>query len=90
MKLAFAVAASGASDIMLIDEIIGAGDMHFMEKATERLENCIESTNILVLTSHSNETIKRFCNKALVLNRGEIQFFGGIDEGISFYQSMPT
>lgn len=90
MKLAFAVATGSSSDIMLIDEIIGAGDMHFMEKATKRLEKRIESTNILVLTSHSNETIRRFCNKALVLNKGEIQFFGGIDEGVGFYQSMPT
>jgi len=86
MKLAFAVATSGSSDIVLIDEIIGAGDMHFMGKATQRLENTIESSQILVLTSHSNETIKRFCNKALVLHKGEIQYFGDIKSGICYYE----
>lgn len=38
MKLAFAVATCYSSDIVLIDEIIGAGDMHFMKKATQRIE----------------------------------------------------
>tara|TARA_Y100001968_G_C19451604_1_gene769043 strand:+ start:5946 stop:6758 length:813 start_codon:yes stop_codon:yes gene_type:complete len=88
MKLAFAVATGSAADIMLIDEIIGAGDSHFMERATKRLERRIELSSILVLTSHSNETIKRFCNKALVLHQGEVQFFGDVQEGIHFYEQQ--
>jgi len=88
MKLAFAVATASPPEIMLIDEIIGAGDIHFMEKATKRLENIIEQSHILVLTSHSNDIIKRFCDKAVVLDHGEIQFLGSVSEGISFYQSM--
>jgi ABC-2 type transport system ATP-binding protein/lipopolysaccharide transport system ATP-binding protein len=56
MKLAFAVATQASSNIMLIDEVIGTGDMHFMEKATQRLEKTLEKSHILVLTTHSNET----------------------------------
>ena len=85
MKLAFAVATSTPSEIMLIDEIIGVGDVHFMEKATKRLESLIERSHILVLASHSNEIIKRFCNKVIVLDQGKIQFFGDIESGIDFY-----
>ena len=88
MKLAFAVATSRCSDILLIDEIIGAGDTHFMRKATKRLEKSIVSSHILVLASHDNDTVKQFCNKALVLNQGEIRFFGDIDEGVRFYESI--
>ncbi|PNL60049.1 ABC transporter ATP-binding protein [Legionella anisa] len=63
MKLAFAVATSIPSEIILIDEIIGVGDAHFMEKATTRLMNIIDKSHILVLSSHSSDIIQRFCNK---------------------------
>ncbi len=85
LKLAFAVATSIPSDIILIDEIIGTGDIHFMEKATKRLERMIDQSHILVLASHSNEIIKRFCNKVIVLDKGQIQFFGDVESGIDFY-----
>jgi ABC-type polysaccharide/polyol phosphate transport system ATPase subunit len=85
LKLAFGVATATPAEIILIDEIIGAGDAHFMEKATKRLENMIEQSHILVLASHSNEIIKQFCNKAIVLDHGQIQFFGEVENGIDFY-----
>lgn len=86
IKLAFGVATAYPPEIMLIDEIIGVGDAYFMEKATRRLESMIEQSQILVLTSHSNEIVKRFCNKILVLDKGNIQFLGSVEEGIDFYQ----
>lgn len=88
MKLAFAVSTAFPPEILLIDEIIGAGDMHFMQKATARLENMIENSHALVLTSHSNDIIRQLCNKIVVLERGEIQYIGNVDEGIAFYQSL--
>jgi ABC-type polysaccharide/polyol phosphate transport system ATPase subunit len=86
IKLAFGVATAYPPQIMLIDEIIGVGDMYFMEKATKRVESMIEKSQILVLTSHSNDIIKRFCNKVIVLNKGEIQYYGKVDAGIEYYQ----
>ena len=88
MKLSFAVATAFPPEIMLVDEVIGVGDAHFMEKATQRMENTIKSSQILVLTSHSNDLVRRFCNKALVLDRGEFKFFGDVDSGISFYEKI--
>ena len=87
MKLAFAVALSTTADILLIDEIIGAGDMHFMEKATEKLGEQIERSNIMVLTSHSNEIIEKFCNKVIVLDKGKLIFEGSVAEGIAMYEN---
>ena len=85
MKLAFAVATAIPSEIILIDEIIGTGDMHFMKKATARLESMIEQSHILVLASHSNDIIKQFCNKVIVLEQGKILFFGDVESGLEFY-----
>jgi ABC-type polysaccharide/polyol phosphate transport system ATPase subunit len=90
LKLAFAVATAIPSEIILIDEIIGAGDIHFMEKAKTRLENIIAQSHILVLTSHSNDIIRRFCNKVIVLEKGQIQFFGDVESGINFYTNEAT
>jgi len=90
MKLAFAVATSRAPEIMLVDEFIGVGDAHFMEKAKQRIENMIDKTNILVLTSHSIDIIKQFCNKVIVLDCGEIKYFGDYQQGIDFYENIPN
>lgn len=90
IKLAFGVITAIPPEIILIDEIIGAGDIHFMEKATARLENMIESSHILALSSHSNDIIKRFCNKVVVLDKGEIQFMGNTQSGIDFYHEHAT
>lgn len=88
MKLAFAVATARPADIMLVDEIIGAGDAHFMKKATDRLTSVVKDSQILVLSSHSNDVIERFCNKVLVLEKGKIQFLGSMQEGLQFYESL--
>ena len=87
MKLAFAVSTAIPPEIMLIDEIIGVGDARFMGKAIQRLSNIIEKSHVLVLTSHSNDIIKQFCNKVVVLDRGEIKFAGPINDGIDYYDS---
>ncbi len=85
MKLAFGVATAFHPDIMLIDEIISVGDAVFINKARNRINKVIEKSNILVITTHDNKTIKEFCNKTVVLKKGEIQFFGDVDDGIKFY-----
>ena len=66
-RLAFAIATCKRPDILLIDEGIGAGDTSFYEKANKRLEAFLGDASILVLASHSDALIKRFCNKCLYL-----------------------
>ena len=61
----------GTPEILLIDEGIGAGDAAFFKKAQERLSSFMMSSSILVLASHSNELIKRFCNRAIFLEKGK-------------------
>jgi len=78
MRLAFAVATSIQPDILLMDEAIGVGDKNFIEKANARLQQLIEKTSILVLASHSDDIIRKFCNKILVLNSGKMEYFGKI------------
>jgi len=86
MKLAFAVATAINPEILLLDEVIGVGDGHFMKKAVDRMKSKIDSADILVLTSHSEDIVKQFCNKAIVLEQGKIVFNGEINDAFDYYR----
>jgi len=84
-RLAFAIATCYTPEILLIDEGIGAGDASFLLKAQKRLEGFMKSSNILVLASHSNSLVGEFCNKAILLDRGQVLLHAQVKEVIDFY-----
>ena len=88
LRLAFAVAICIEPDILLMDEMIEVGDASFVKKAKRYLENFIDRSSILVLASHSNETIQKFCSKVIWLENGRCRFFGPVAEGIANYQKL--
>lgn len=71
-RLAFATVTAMESGILLMDEVIGTGDAAFMDKAEKRLNEFMNRSKIIVLASHSENVIKKFCNKALLLEHGQI------------------
>lgn len=86
-RLAFATVTAMESDILLMDEVIGTGDAAFMDKAEERLNVFMNRSKIIVLASHSDHVIKKFCNKALLLEHGQIIAAGSPDEVIATYHT---
>jgi ABC-2 type transport system ATP-binding protein/lipopolysaccharide transport system ATP-binding protein len=86
-RLAFATVTAMDSDILLMDEVIGTGDSAFMDKAEKRLNEFMNRSKIIVLASHSDQVIKKFCNKALLLEHGQIIAAGCPDEVIATYHS---
>ncbi|QDT99935.1 ABC transporter ATP-binding protein [Gimesia aquarii] len=87
MRLAFAIMTSLESDILLMDEVIGTGDARFIHKAEKRLNEFMNKAKIMVIASHSDEVIREFCNKALLLRNGTPYAMGGVEEILSVYQS---
>ncbi len=71
-RLAFAISTAMKSDILLIDEGIGAGDQEFQEKAYDRIVNLFTRTSIVLLSSHSPQLIDRYCNRRLRMEHGRI------------------
>lgn len=71
-RLTFGVATVVESDILLVDEVIGAGDEHFQEKAQQRLDNVILNSGIFIVASHSNNIINRMCNRIFRFEKGQI------------------
>jgi ABC-type polysaccharide/polyol phosphate transport system ATPase subunit len=86
IRLSFAIVTSVNPDILLIDEVLGVGDAAFAAKAQARVERLMERASALVLASHSNELLTKFCNKGLFLVSGAMHYFGPIQEAIERYQ----
>lgn len=84
-RLAFATVTAMHADILLMDEVIGTGDASFMDKAEQRLKSFMNRSSILVLASHSDDTIRKFCNKALLLEHGLIIGYGAVEDMLERY-----
>ena len=84
-RLAFSVAAYLESDIMLIDEVLGVGDIKFQEKSLSKMESVAHSGKTAILVSHNLLHIEKVCSKVLVLDSGKISFLGNTKDGIRHY-----
>jgi lipopolysaccharide transport system ATP-binding protein len=88
VRLAFAISTAIPGDILLLDEVIGAGDAAFMVKAQKRIVQLIEQANIMVLASHDFSAVRNLCKRALVLDHGNLMFDGNVEEGIQIAQRL--
>ncbi len=75
-RLMFAAATAIKPDILIVDEVLGAGDAYFSAKSAHRMEKLASSGCTLLLVSHSTPQILQFCNRAVWLEKGEIVFDG--------------
>lgn len=86
LRLAFSVSTHADAEILLMDEWIGAGDASFTHKAKRRMTELVGGAAILVLASHSEEIVRRTCNKAVLLKRGAIAHVGDVDTVLQVYK----
>lgn len=87
MRLSFGIATAMSPNILLMDEMISAGDASFYAKAQLRLQKMTESADILVLASHSTELIKSWCNKVAWLEKGAVRAFDHADTVLDEYMA---
>ena len=76
MRLAFSIAINVDADILLIDEILAVGDQHFQEKCFAKLKELRNTDRTIVIVSHSLDTIKDLCTRAIWLYKGEFRLDG--------------
>lgn len=90
VRIGFAVATNFQPDILLIDEVFGAGDKGFFEKSKTRIESLIQQSNCLFLATHSDELIQKFCNKAILMSHGQIAYMGDVKSVLKrYYDTAP-
>lgn len=85
LRLAFAVATSVDAEIVLIDEALAVGDVFFQQKCYRRLEALRDSGVSVLLVSHSMPDIEQFCQRAVLLDRGEMVFLGPAVQAVRQY-----
>ena len=87
LRLAFSISTAISPEILLLDEVVAAGDAGFIEKANQRMREMVDQVDILVFVSHSMEQIKAFCNRCIWMSGGRIILQGDVDQVISAYQT---
>jgi lipopolysaccharide transport system ATP-binding protein len=88
VRLAFAISTAIKGEILLLDEVIGAGDAKFKLKAKARIRELIHTAEIMVLASHDMEAVNMLCNRGLVIHKGQIIFDGPIKGAIDEYRKV--
>jgi ABC-type polysaccharide/polyol phosphate transport system ATPase subunit len=76
MRLAFSVATCVNPDILIIDEVLGVGDLAFAAKCRERIMQFRRAEKTILCVSHSNDTLRDLCERAIWLSHGQV-----IDDG---------
>lgn len=84
MRLGFSIAIHDEPDILLVDEVLSVGDFRFKQKCLNRIQT-LRDNCCFVLVSHSMSDVSRFCDKAIVLGNGRMNFSGPVDEAIKTY-----
>jgi ABC-type polysaccharide/polyol phosphate transport system ATPase subunit len=87
LRLAFAISTAVVPEILVLDEMIGAGDAAFIARADARLKNFLARAGILVIASHSMSILRQWCNKGMLLEQGKLVAFGALEEVVGVYES---
>jgi ABC-2 type transport system ATP-binding protein len=79
-RLGFSILSSLDPEILVLDEVLSAGDLAFAKKAQERILSLIDRAHALVVASHSGELMRMFCSRGIWMHRGQVRMDGAFDE----------
>jgi ABC-2 type transport system ATP-binding protein/lipopolysaccharide transport system ATP-binding protein len=88
LRLSFAIATACNPEILLIDEVIGAGDAIFFQQAFSHLEQLVQKSAVLVMATHDESIIRNLCNKAIWLHQGSLMKYGDVENVLKAYHRM--
>lgn len=90
IRLAFAISTAITPEILVLDEMIGAGDAAFIARADARVKVFLARTGILVIASHSIPMLQQWCNKGMLLEKGKLIASGPIDDVAARYEELAS
>jgi len=88
VRLAFSIAIRAKTDILILDEVLAVGDAAFQKKCLEVFRDLKRAGRTIVLVTHDMVNVERFCDRALVLNKGNQLFTGSPREAAKIYASL--
>lgn len=84
-RLLLSLISSRPCELLILDEVFDGADRFFSEKTIPRMMKIIQDSGAVIFVSHSEEQIRKVCNRVLVLEKGKIIYDGGVEEGLEFY-----
>jgi ABC-2 type transport system ATP-binding protein len=88
VRLAFSISIRANTDILLVDEVLAVGDAAFQQKCYEYFDRLKEEQRTIVLVTHDMSAIKQFCDRALLIDKGQIQHLGKPNEVSQSYERI--
>ena len=85
-KLGFSIATIVEPDILILDEVLGVGDINFRKKSKEKLQSLMESNTTVLLVSHSINEVRNICDKAIWIEKGKVRAVGEVNAICDQYQ----
>lgn len=86
VRLAFATSTAVDPQILLLDEVMAAGDAAFIDSARRRMNELMERASIVVFASHSLDVLPTFCDRTILLRQGRIVADGPTAEVVRLYE----
>ncbi|MEQ1785264.1 MAG: ABC transporter ATP-binding protein [Hyphomonadaceae bacterium] len=90
VRLAFAISTQFSPEVLLVDEVFGAGDATFRERAAERMMNIVNNAGIFVIATHDVGLVSRVCTRAIWLQAGRVVADGPADTVLQDYLAHQT
>lgn len=85
-RLGFAIATQVEPDILILDEVLSVGDAKFRKKSEKKIMSMFKKNVTVLFVSHSLDQVQRLCNKAILLEHGELVAAGDIGEVSAIYE----
>jgi len=88
LRLAFSTAINAIPDTLLIDEVLAVGDETFQKKCRDKINQFQTEGKTIVFVSHDLDTVKKLCQRSMLLNEGRIVIIGDTEKVINDYLAM--
>ncbi|ANB61926.1 ABC transporter ATP-binding protein [Anoxybacteroides amylolyticum] len=86
VRLAFSIAINVDADILIVDEALAVGDIKFQIKCIDKMKEIKNKGTTILFVSHSGEQVKRFCDRAIWLQNGNVRHIGSSSEVVNQYE----
>lgn len=87
-RLGFAIATAVSPEVLILDEVLSVGDAKFRKKSEAKLRGMIDTGITVLFVSHNTSQVRKICNKAIILQKGQIIESGDVDEVCDKYTEM--
>jgi len=88
-RLGFAIAIHTDPELLLVDEVLSVGDEPFQKKCLSKIKEMQDEGRSIILVTHSAQTVRDFCDSAVLLSHGELISQGDVESVLKKYEALP-